>query len=99
MRIVAIPLSTRAPTSSQALMNTILPLTYYHFHTPPPHPDKEPTIFKKATNKAADLWGGFGKSPEGHWKVKSSVKWKATQTSVFFFRGGFSTMVNDSLIE
>jgi len=68
MRIIALPLTTRAVASSQAMTNTIFPLTYYHFHTPPRPKAEKKTVFEKVTGKAEDLWAGFGKAPEGNWK-------------------------------
>ena len=44
-------------------------LTYYHFVTPPR--EKKGTDWVSwTTRKAAELWAGFGKAPEGHWKVR-----------------------------
>ena len=64
MRIIAIPLTSGASSSGAN--------TYYHFQTPPSVKGKEsPNLFKKATEKAAELWAGFGKAPEGSWKVRA----------------------------
>jgi hypothetical protein len=63
LRIIALPL-TRATRTHGAL-------TYYQFVTPPPPPEeaKNPGLIKWGTNKAASVWAGFGKAPEGNWKV------------------------------
>ena len=58
MRIIAIPL-TSDPSRA----------TYYHFQTPKPSDTAKPSLLKKVTGKVADLWAGFGRSPEGSWKV------------------------------
>ncbi|KIJ54413.1 hypothetical protein M422DRAFT_154133, partial [Sphaerobolus stellatus SS14] len=73
MRIIAVPLTTRVVASFQAGTNTILPLTYYHFHTPPPNPEDKKTLLKKAIDKVENLWAGFGKAPERNWKRRVFV--------------------------
>lgn len=65
LRILALPL---APASKRP-GTSLGPLTYYHFTTPPPHPEKTKTWTNWATDKAADIWAGFGKAKEGGWKV------------------------------
>ncbi|KAF8527439.1 mitochondrial K+-H+ exchange-related-domain-containing protein [Hysterangium stoloniferum] len=75
MRIIALPLTTArvaAGPKSQSL-RAAFPLTYYHFHVPPANKDKPPTLFKRSINKATELWGGFGKAPEGNWKRRIFV--------------------------
>lgn len=64
MRILALPLTSGSASSGK--------YTYYHFQLPPRDPGKEgarPSLLKRATGKAAELWAGFGKAPEGNWKV------------------------------
>ena len=65
MRIIALPLTTakRKPNGIHSH------LTYYHFVTPPPNNETKQTWANWATSKASDIWAGFGKAPEGHWKV------------------------------
>jgi len=64
MRIIAIPLTSGASSSGTN--------TYYHFQTAPKDKKKEnPNLLKKAMGKAADLWAGFGKAPEGSWKYRT----------------------------
>jgi hypothetical protein len=69
LRIVALPLvaASRTPESSSSGH-----LTYYHFATPPPEQDEKRDLAKWATQRAAELWAGFGKAPEGHWKVRAA---------------------------
>ncbi|KAH9851625.1 mitochondrial K+-H+ exchange-related-domain-containing protein [Lenzites betulinus] len=69
MRIVALPL-TRPPKPLHG--NAAGQLTYYHFITPPEN-TKTTTWAKWAVTKASDLWAGFGKAPEGHWKRRAFV--------------------------
>ncbi|TFK52229.1 hypothetical protein OE88DRAFT_1657365 [Heliocybe sulcata] len=67
LRIVALPL-TRRPISKADTS----PLIYYHFQTPPK--DKtavKPTLLHRATDKIGSLWAGFGKAPEGNWRLKT----------------------------
>lgn len=64
MRILALPLTSGSASSGK--------YTYYHVQMPPRKPEKEgarPSLLKRATGKAAELWAGFGKAPEGSWKV------------------------------
>ncbi|KAH8114328.1 mitochondrial K+-H+ exchange-related-domain-containing protein [Phellopilus nigrolimitatus] len=64
MRILALPLTAEASTSGQH--------TYYHFQTPAPvETNGKPSLLKKVTGKAAELWAGFGKAPEGSWKQRT----------------------------
>lgn len=73
MRIVALPLTTRATkASSSHLSNAVLPLTYYHFQPPSQQKaddKREQSIVKRVMNKAADTWSSWGKAPQGNWKV------------------------------
>ncbi|EIN13022.1 hypothetical protein PUNSTDRAFT_98047 [Punctularia strigosozonata HHB-11173 SS5] len=64
LRIIALPL-TRATRTHGAL-------TYYQFVTPVPagEANKSPGLIKWASNKAVGVWAGFGKAPEGNWKLK-----------------------------
>ncbi|KAF8582808.1 hypothetical protein K439DRAFT_1647417 [Ramaria rubella] len=73
MRIIALPLTTRA-TNSRVSTN-LLPLTYYHFQSPSHKLDDKgkQNIVKRATSKAAETWAGFGKAPDGNWKRKVFV--------------------------
>lgn len=66
MRVVALPL---ANGSNAKLSKEILPLTYYHFHTPPPDEKRPTPIFNRITNKTADIWANFGNAHEKSWKV------------------------------
>lgn len=66
MRIIALPLATPSkPVHGRPTEH----LTYYHFVTPP---DTTHTITwtKRIVAKASDIWAGFGKAPEGNWKVR-----------------------------
>ncbi|KAI0081610.1 hypothetical protein K474DRAFT_1613374 [Panus rudis PR-1116 ss-1] len=67
MRIIALPLCTHTRTATGRDSH----LTYYHFVTPPPKEPKKQGWTDWATAKAADLWAGFGKAPEGTWKRKT----------------------------
>lgn len=68
MRILALPLVAASKHSrTDGVASTHL--TYYHFATPPPREDKGQSWAQWASDKAAGLWGGFGKAPEGTWKV------------------------------
>ena len=62
MRILALPLTSGASSSGLH--------TFYHFQTPPPSPSKtQPSVIKTAMGKVVSVWTGFGKAPEGTWKV------------------------------
>ena len=66
MRILALPLTSHASSSGRHI--------YYHFQTPPragASTNQKPGLVKMATAKAAEMWAGFGKAPEGSWKVSS----------------------------
>ncbi|GJJ13278.1 hypothetical protein Clacol_007529 [Clathrus columnatus] len=67
MRILALPLTTRACRTSG---KDILPLTYYHFHTPPPEGNPKVHLLTRLTNRASNLWANFGKADEKSWKVR-----------------------------
>ncbi|KAI0087061.1 mitochondrial K+-H+ exchange-related-domain-containing protein [Irpex rosettiformis] len=69
LRILALPLVSASKTPGTSSGH----LTYYHFTTPPPHPEKTKTWSHWATTKAADIWAGFGKAPEGGWKRRTFV--------------------------
>ena len=69
LRILALPLVSVSKTPGTSSSH----LTYYHFTTPPPHPERTKTWTNWATDKAADLWAGFGKAKEGTWKVSAST--------------------------
>ncbi|THH08889.1 hypothetical protein EW145_g2396 [Phellinidium pouzarii] len=65
MRIIALPL-----TSESSSLNGHH--TYYNFQTPPPvELNGKPSLLKRATGKASELWAGFGKAPEGSWKYRT----------------------------
>jgi hypothetical protein len=66
LRILALPLVSASKTPGVALSGH---LTYYHFATPPPHPEKKKNWVNWATDKASGLWEGFGKAKEGSWQV------------------------------
>ncbi|GJE88527.1 mitochondrial K -H exchange-related-domain-containing protein [Phanerochaete sordida] len=68
LRIVALPLVTASHTPESSSSGH---LTYYHFATRPRKQDGKPGWAEWATHKAADLWAGFGKAPEGHWKRRT----------------------------
>jgi|ERR1700692_4212100 hypothetical protein len=67
------------PTNINA--SSDITLTFYHFQLrSPPDVDARDegkdkkqsqlkTLIKWASTKAADAWAGFGKAPEGSWKV------------------------------
>lgn len=69
MRIIALPLTTasRSPNHEH--------LTYYHFVTPPPKQDRGKDWSRWIGVKATEIWAGFGKAPEGTWKVSNSSPW------------------------
>ncbi|KAI0771115.1 mitochondrial K+-H+ exchange-related-domain-containing protein [Trametes elegans] len=67
MRIIALPLT---PPARMGNGKTAEHLTYYHFVTPPDNL-KTTSWSKWVVAKASDLWAGFGKAPEGHWKRRS----------------------------
>ncbi|KAI0820453.1 mitochondrial K+-H+ exchange-related-domain-containing protein [Trametes gibbosa] len=67
MRIVALPLTRPSkPLTGKVAEH----LTYYQFITSPEN-TKTTTWAKWAVTKASDLWAGFGKAPEGHWKRRA----------------------------
>ncbi|EKM51624.1 uncharacterized protein PHACADRAFT_127350 [Phanerochaete carnosa HHB-10118-sp] len=68
LRIVALPLVTASRTPERSSSGH---LTYYHFATPPPKQNGKRSWVQWATHKAADIWAGFGKAPEGHWKRRT----------------------------
>lgn len=84
MRIIALPLTrpgglgkTKPAIAKTGKSDPTL--TYYHFQLTSPHDpnadagDKDQGRLKKlakwASTKAAETWAGFGKAPEGNWKV------------------------------
>ncbi|KAI0784780.1 mitochondrial K+-H+ exchange-related-domain-containing protein [Abortiporus biennis] len=68
MRIIALPLTTASRTGTHDH------LTYYHFVTPRPKEEKGKTNWSKwAAQKAAEIWAGFGKADEGHWKRRTFI--------------------------
>ena len=69
IRIVALPLVTASKTPEPSSSGH---LTYYHFATPRPKQDGKRDWIQWATHKASNIWAGFGKAPEGHWKVRAS---------------------------
>ncbi|KAH9920453.1 mitochondrial K+-H+ exchange-related-domain-containing protein [Fomitopsis serialis] len=68
VRIIALPLATPSARKSHGVVEH---LTYYHFVTPPPMEGKTRNWAAWVQNKAADLWAGLGKAPEGNWRRKS----------------------------
>jgi len=86
MRIVAFPLTRHvvggmkkphalslAPTdTSDGGGDT--PLTYYHFEitSRPPRREGGGGVVNTLMRKAGDIWAGFGKAPEGTWKVSTT---------------------------
>ncbi|OSD07619.1 hypothetical protein PYCCODRAFT_1430864 [Trametes coccinea BRFM310] len=67
MRIIALPLTPPCkPTDGRPAEH----LTYYHFITPT-ESAKTTSWSKWAAAKAADLWAGLGKAPEGNWKRRA----------------------------
>ncbi|KAF8523205.1 mitochondrial K+-H+ exchange-related-domain-containing protein [Gautieria morchelliformis] len=74
MRIIALPLTTRATASSSRVPNAVLPLTHYHFQPPLRKTEKgKQTIVNRVVNKAAEAWAGFGKAPQSNWKRRVFV--------------------------
>ncbi|KAF9816053.1 hypothetical protein IEO21_04228 [Rhodonia placenta] len=70
VRIIALPLATPARRTTPT-HNAWDHLTYYHFVTPPPHESKTQTWSNWVTTKAAHLWAGLGKAPDGNWKRRA----------------------------
>lgn len=70
VRIIALPLATPARRTTPT-HNASDHLTYYHFVTPPPHESKAQTWSNWVTTKAAHLWAGLGKAPDGNWKRRA----------------------------
>ncbi|KAK7469031.1 hypothetical protein VKT23_003525 [Stygiomarasmius scandens] len=83
-RIISLPITRngRHPTSNPASGNNKI-LTYYHFQLHLPHRKAKrneedgnmsrwnPRFWTQwAQTKAADTWAGFGKAPEGSWKLR-----------------------------
>lgn len=68
VRIIVLPLATPSARKSRGLGEH---LTYYHFVTPPPIEGKTRNWAAWVQNKAADLWAGLGKAPEGNWRRKA----------------------------
>ncbi|KAH9841924.1 mitochondrial K+-H+ exchange-related-domain-containing protein [Rhodofomes roseus] len=68
IRIIALPLATPSAHKSRGLVEH---LTYYHFVTPPPSEGNARNWLTWVQNKAADMWAGMGKAPEGNWRRKS----------------------------
>ena len=77
MRIIALPLT---PPAKMGNGKTAEHLTYYHFVTPPDNL-KTTSWSKWVVAKASDLWAGFGKAPEGHWKVSCVHESRRQKTS------------------
>lgn len=84
MRIIALPLTRAAvlsrnhdATNTSGSSNP--PLTFYHFQLKSPpaagEEDRKQSEIKSlvqwVSTKAADTWAGFGKAPEGSWKVRN----------------------------
>lgn len=69
MRIIALPLTTASTSPKQER------LIYYHFVTPPPKDDRGKDWSRWLGVKAAEIWAGFGRAPEGNWKVSNSSPW------------------------
>jgi hypothetical protein len=72
------------PTNTNGNAKSDPALTFYHFQLrSPPEVDAKDgakgkkqgrikTLAKWASTKAADTWAGFGKAPEGSWKVSAT---------------------------
>jgi len=106
-RIISLPITRngRHPTSNPASGNNKI-LTYYHFQLHLPHRKAKrneedgntsrwnPRFWTQwAQTKAADTWAGFGKAPEGSWKVWNiSATYFSVSNQIIFklrvFRGG-----------
>jgi Mitochondrial K+-H+ exchange-related len=77
MRIVAIPLvlstrERRPPDTS----------TYYHFQVTSPKAPPSDGVVNWLTGKAAAVWAGLGKAPEGSWKVNGHcLRWFCAQVA------------------
>ena len=69
VRIIALPLATPSAAKTNGHAEH---LTYYHFVTPPPSEGKTRNWMHWVQHKAADLWAGLGKAPEGNWRVRIS---------------------------
>ncbi|TDL22116.1 hypothetical protein BD410DRAFT_815051 [Rickenella mellea] len=77
MRIIALPLTSNASISGR--------FTYYHFQTPPrPKTGENPSLAKRALDKALGAWAAFGKAPEGNWKRRIFVYGERLQSRVEF---------------
>lgn len=85
MRIIALPLARPKIPPDQgpklhAVFNPNRMLIYYHFDLSQGdavNKDDRSAIkrtVKWVSTKAADLWAGFGKAPEGSWKASSLLK-------------------------
>ncbi|KZT69623.1 hypothetical protein DAEQUDRAFT_726233 [Daedalea quercina L-15889] len=68
VRIVALPLTRPSAVTTGRLAEH---LTYYHIVTPPPSEGQKRNWARRMENKAADLWAGLGKAPEGNWRRKA----------------------------
>lgn len=86
MRIISLPLAKiRAHPDSESASSPNSLLVYYHFSLTSSNADeKNLTWLNKMlhalTTKAAEMWAGFGKAPEGSWKVRTrSSESKADQ--------------------
>ena len=56
---------------------------------PPPPKGNQETMLDKAIGKASGLWAGFGKAPEGNWKVCLCIFiWLLSFTAYFVYREG-----------
>lgn len=73
LRIFALPLSKQGATGTtagtgkaKAVLNT-----YYHFVTSLPlgAEQKNPSLISRVTEKAENIWTGWGKAKPGTWKV------------------------------
>ncbi|KAH7927756.1 hypothetical protein BV22DRAFT_247735 [Leucogyrophana mollusca] len=84
MRIIALPLTRpQVPPDTRlkpsAVFNTNRMLVYYHFNLMSAKGDgnieaEQPRVkqlVKWMSTKAADVWAGFGKAPEGSWKLRT----------------------------
>lgn len=100
MRIVALPLlranvlSKKSSTTDKNGASDPT-LTYYHFQLKAPRSMTEAgdeseqqgrlkTWVSWASTKAADTWAGFGKAPEGNWKVCLLLKPLQRANSCYF---------------
>ncbi|EGN98487.1 hypothetical protein SERLA73DRAFT_183524 [Serpula lacrymans var. lacrymans S7.3] len=84
MRILALPLARpkippEAVSNPNAIYNPNRMLIYYHFHLIPSSTSgtqengqsRIKQLMTRASTKAAGVWAGFGKAPEGTWKLKT----------------------------